>query len=62
MKGNRFLLKVWGMYEGYSSGDAASVMVSTNRDGEAEFRINHWGLGCYVRGMTALQQVSWQIE
>lgn len=36
-------LKVWGMYEGYSSGDAASVMVSTNRDGEAEFRINHWG-------------------
>ena len=22
---------------------AASVMVSTNRDGEAEFRINHWG-------------------
>lgn len=37
-------LKVWGMYEGYSSGDAASVMVSTNRDGEAEFRINHWGV------------------
>ena len=37
------ILKVWGMYEGYSSGDAASVMVSTNRDGEAEFRINHWG-------------------
>ena len=36
-------LKVWGMYEGYSSGDAASVMVSTNREGEAEFRIYHSG-------------------
>lgn len=36
-------LKVWGMYEGYSSNDAASVMVSTNRAGEAEFRIDHWG-------------------
>lgn len=37
-------LKVWGMYEGYSSGDAASVMASTNRDGVAEFRIDHWGI------------------
>lgn len=37
-------LKVWGVYEGYSSGDAASVMASTNRDGVAEFRIDHWGI------------------
>lgn len=37
-------LKIWGTYEGYSLGDAASAMVSTDREGVAAFRIDHWGI------------------
>lgn len=36
-------VKVFGMYEGYSSKDAASSVVSTNSEGIAELRIDHWG-------------------
>lgn len=35
--------KVFGMYEGYSSKDAASSVVSANGQGIAALRIDHWG-------------------
>lgn len=35
--------KVRAMYEGYSKNDESSAYVSTNRDGIADIRINHWG-------------------
>ena len=35
--------KVRAMYEGYSKTDESSAYVSTNREGVAEIRIDHWG-------------------
>ena len=35
--------KVYAMYEGYSSDDAASCAVSTDDKGIARLRIDHWG-------------------
>ena len=36
--------KLQAMYEGYSKNDEASAYVSTNREGVAEIRIDHWGV------------------
>ena len=36
--------KVFAMYEGYASGDMASCAVSTDHNGIAEIRIDHWGV------------------
>ena len=36
--------KVYAMYEGYSTDDAASCTVSTNENGIARLRIDHWGV------------------
>lgn len=35
--------KVYAMYEGYSTDDAASCTVSTDENGIAKLRIDHWG-------------------
>ena len=35
--------KLQAMYEGYSKNDESSAYVSTNRDGIADIRIDHWG-------------------
>jgi uncharacterized GH25 family protein len=35
--------KVYAMYEGYSTDDAASCTVSTDEKGIAKLRIDHWG-------------------
>jgi uncharacterized GH25 family protein len=36
--------KVFAMYEGYSTDDAASCTVSTDEKGIAKLRIDHWGV------------------
>ena len=36
--------KLQAMYEGYSKNDESSAYVSTNREGVAEIRIDHWGV------------------
>ena len=36
--------KVFAMYEGYSTDDAASCTVSTDEKGIARLRIDHWGV------------------
>jgi len=36
--------KVFAMYEGYSTGDDASCTVSTDENGIARLRIDHWGV------------------
>lgn len=35
--------KLQAMYEGYSKNDESSAYVSTNREGVADIRIDHWG-------------------
>ena len=37
-------LKIWGVYQGYTIKDEASAFTSTNGEGIATFRINHWGV------------------
>ena len=36
--------KLQAMYEGYSKNDESSAYVSTDREGVAEIRIDHWGV------------------